>query len=152
MPTYHPRAGRSRGPLNRPFSNLTTPVERKLYFSIVGHVPDDTNRDARTRIADANVTAAERGHTLTLERTGGGGTADRRARPRSRGADAGGHRVDDAGGRVGHEGPGRAGGRRRAPGGLTAPWATMTNAAEKSYERAKVVKHSCCSVEVWGGH
>jgi hypothetical protein len=29
--------------------------------------PDDTNREARTRIADAIVTAAERGHTLTLE-------------------------------------------------------------------------------------
>jgi hypothetical protein len=29
--------------------------------------PDDTNREARTRIANAIVTAAERGHTLTLE-------------------------------------------------------------------------------------
>jgi len=29
--------------------------------------PDDANREARTRIAGAIVTAAERGHTLTLE-------------------------------------------------------------------------------------
>ena len=29
--------------------------------------PDDLNREARTRIADAIVTAAERGRTLTLE-------------------------------------------------------------------------------------
>jgi hypothetical protein len=29
--------------------------------------PDDRKREARTRIADAIVTAAERGHTLTLE-------------------------------------------------------------------------------------
>ena len=29
--------------------------------------PDDMNREARARIADAIVTAVERGHTLTLE-------------------------------------------------------------------------------------
>ena len=29
--------------------------------------PDDTSRDARARIADAIVTAAERGHTVSLE-------------------------------------------------------------------------------------
>jgi hypothetical protein len=38
-----------------------------LYFSIMGTTPDDTNREARTRIADAIVTAVERGQTLTLE-------------------------------------------------------------------------------------
>jgi hypothetical protein len=38
-----------------------------LYFSIMSTTPDDTNREARTRIADAIVTAAERGQTLSLE-------------------------------------------------------------------------------------
>jgi hypothetical protein len=42
-------------------------VTPTLYFSIMSAAPDDANRDARTRIADAIVTAAERGHTLTLE-------------------------------------------------------------------------------------
>jgi hypothetical protein len=51
---------------------LTTPLAGTLYFSIMeaaptSGTPDDTDREARTRIADAIVTAAERGRTLTLE-------------------------------------------------------------------------------------
>jgi hypothetical protein len=38
-----------------------------MYFSIMNITPDDTNREARTRIADAIVTAVERSQTLTLE-------------------------------------------------------------------------------------
>jgi hypothetical protein len=51
----------------RPLSKLTTPTIPTLYFAIMSVTPDDTNREARTRIADAIVTAVERGQTLTLE-------------------------------------------------------------------------------------
>jgi hypothetical protein len=38
-----------------------------LYFPIMTATPDDTNREARSRVADAIVTAAERGQTVNLE-------------------------------------------------------------------------------------
>src|SRR4029453_6682721 len=53
-------------------SKLTTLLADDLYFPIMdtaptSGTPNDTDREARTRIADAIVTAAERGRTLTLE-------------------------------------------------------------------------------------
>src|SRR3954468_13636022 len=48
-------------------SRLSTSAGPELYFSIMDESPDDPSRKARTQIADVIVTAAERGHTLTLE-------------------------------------------------------------------------------------
>ena len=49
-------------------SELPAPAAPKLYFLIMSAAPDDPSREARTRIADAIVTAAERGDTLTADK------------------------------------------------------------------------------------